>query len=652
MGAAASTIPMQIDKETFRRLSGGTVNDAIFDANAEQGIMTRDRLFELAQMKDCFLSHDFGMDQHGRNIHQRVQLINQGLRKKGLITHFDDILPTGNDIVSHITTGINRSRCLVIFLTKGYMDKVIGNYPMDHCHIEFGYTLAKRHPDLIIPVVMEQGLLNPQSWLGNIGIALGHMTPINLVDDNQFDSKIEELYQRIIRISKSGTNLFAPELTHTTMLSKINKSKEEQQFFQWLARNTTIDESKRMIYCASLVKSGVSNVFSLAKFMNAQPNYLLQIGINEYDADQIALAIRDLGLGYVPVRNFEAALTIESVVFALRKSASAPEDSTLAESALACAARVAASNKIMPKVMSDAGICEAILKLMHKHLAHAPSMEHGCVAIYNMSINNPEIAAKFGAITACDALPRTIKCHVENYHIVFYGSAAIAALALIPDNRKIFSNTGACDYVMKGAEKCMSSAEVVEKCFAAANALGDHHGENVGRLGIAGACELSLQALQTHQKEVIVVVQVFRLIQILASEPGHRVILGGNTKATQIIADALAAVLPSQSPEPVIHGCFAIAAVILGNAHNRGMMCQVGLCTLITQAILQHAQNLDVIFAGAKVIFQLAAGNTPNYKQQFNPLAPLFQSVLSHPQVPEPVKKEVKDAIIKLQISK
>jgi hypothetical protein len=647
MGAAASTIPMQIDKETFRRLSGGTLNDAIFDANSTQGIMTRDRLLELAQMKDCFLSHDFGNDAHGRNIHQRVQRISQALRSRGLLTHFDEALPAG-DVASHITTGINRSRSLVIFLTKGYMDKVVGNFPSDHCHIEFNYTLAKRHPDLIVPVVMEQQLLNPQAWLGNIGLALGHMQPVNFVDDNNFDAKITDLYNRVIKISKTGANLFAPELQHNSMLSKMNKSKEEQQFFQWLARSTNIDESKRMIYCASLVKSGVSNVFSLAKFMNAQPNFLLQIGVSEYDADQIALAVRDLGLGYVPVRDFQSALTIESVVFALRKSASAPEDSSLAESALACCARVAASNKIMPKIMSDAGICEAILKLMHKHLAHAPSMEHGCVAIYNMAANNPEISAKFGSLTACDVLPRTIKCHVENYHIVFYGAAAIAALAMDPNNRKIFTNTGACDYVMKGVEKCISSAEVIEKCFQAANALADKHAENVGRLGVAQACELSLQVLQTHSKDAAVIVQVFRLMQLLAAEPGHRVILGGNTNATQVIAQAFQSVY-QQSPDPVIHGCFAVAAIILGNSHNRNMMCQVGLCQIITQGILQHSQSLDVIFAGAKVIFQLAAGNTQQYKQQFQPIFSLFQSVYQHPQVPDAVKREVKEAVLKLQ---
>lgn len=54
--------------------------------------------------------------------------------------------------------------------------------------------------------------------------------------------------------------------------------------------------------------------------MKNVPNFLTSIGMNEPDADQIALAVRDLGLGYVPIRDFEASQTVESVMFALNKS--------------------------------------------------------------------------------------------------------------------------------------------------------------------------------------------------------------------------------------------------------------------------------------------------------------------------------------------
>lgn len=56
--------------------------------------------------------------------------------------------------------------------------------------------------------------------------------------------------------------------------------------------------------------------------MKSIPNFLTSIGMNEPDADQVALAVRDLGLGYIPIRDFEASQTVESVIFALSKAAS------------------------------------------------------------------------------------------------------------------------------------------------------------------------------------------------------------------------------------------------------------------------------------------------------------------------------------------
>jgi len=171
---------------------------------------------------------------------------------------------------------------MVCFFTKSYFDKVTGNVPTEHCALEFNFTLSKKHPDFIIPVVMEEQLLNQAAWPGNIGMALGSTSFLNFVDDNNFDQKIDELYRRIIKLSKAGDNLFTVEaVSHVTLLTQTNKPKEEQQFFQWLARSTNIDESRRIIYCTSLIRAGVNNVFTLAKMMNAEPTFLTGIGIAE-----------------------------------------------------------------------------------------------------------------------------------------------------------------------------------------------------------------------------------------------------------------------------------------------------------------------------------------------------------------------------------
>lgn len=648
MGAGAlSQIPMHIDKATFRQMSGGTINDAIFDANAVKGIMTRDRLIELSHMRDSFLSCDAGAcDVYGRNIQQRVQAIAAGLKGKGLLVWINEEAITRENVITNVCTGIDRSRSMVAFFTKSYFDKILGNGPTEHCALEFNYTLSKKHPDYIIPVVFEEALLDPSQWPGNIGLALGSSPFLNFVDDNNFDAKIDDLYKRIIKISKAGENLFAVGVaSHVTLLTQTNKPKEEQQFFQWLARSTNIDESRRIIYCTSLVRAGVNNVFTLAKMMNAQPNFLTSIGIAEADADQIALSVRDLGLGYVPVREFNQALTIESVVYALRKASQQAEDPTLTENALSAAARIAASNKIMPTIMNEAGIGDAVLKLMQRNLAHAPSMEHGCMTIFNMTNGHAEVSEKMGIMNACDILPRTIRSHANSLAVIFNGCQAIAALACIKDNRQRFTYTGACDVVIKVVKNAISSPEVVATCFLAANRLGDHHQENVSKLGIAGACDAVMLGLQAHASNTTVVDQAFRLIGILSVEPSNRAVLGGQEPCCQAVVQGLTNQI--DHPEVMQAGCHAIADVIMGNAFNRAVFAKVGTCEIVKAIVLRHPTDLPTLHAASRAVFALSAGTLEN-KARFQGIQPTLTAALQgNPQMPEPVKNDFKAALSK-----
>ena len=52
----------------------------------------------------------------------------------------------------------------------------------------------------------------------------------------------------------------------------------------------------------------------LAVRMQQEPNFLMTCGVSERDADEIALQVSDLGLGYHPVTDFSNAQTIESAV--------------------------------------------------------------------------------------------------------------------------------------------------------------------------------------------------------------------------------------------------------------------------------------------------------------------------------------------------
>eukprot|EP01036_Dinobryon_divergens_P023345 gene23345-31679_t len=396
MGGGISTIPMQIDKETFRKISGGSFNDEIFDANSVAGIMTREKLIELSSVTDCYLSYESGKDSYGRPIDDRVARINQYLRSKGLMTFFDDNKIKDPNLMTRVCKGVDSSKVVVCFITKGYIAKVTGKDLTDKCLIEFTYTLRRKHPNFMIPVILEEDIMNAQQWGGTVGLALSDSAGgfVEFGNDENFEVKCNNLYQRIVTISRKNLIISPSLLVSSSLLHELNKPKQEQQFFQWMSRSTNIDERKRLIYCASLVKLGVSSVFQLANLMKNVPNFLTSIGMNEPDADQIALAVRDLGLGYVPVRDFEASQTVESVLFALNKSSTSSDDPAIAASALACVARVAASHRIMPTILLQSGVCDAVVKLIKRHVAHGQVLHHGSISIHIMSSDNPEF---FGA---------------------------------------------------------------------------------------------------------------------------------------------------------------------------------------------------------------------------------------------------------------
>lgn len=625
-------------------MCGGTINDAIFDANSVDGIMTRDRLMELANMRDCFLSHGEGLDTSGRNIVERVQRMNLALKARGLMTWMGE-KGTGQQVVQQVCSGIDKSRCMIAFLTRSYIERVAKNSPTDNCSLEFNYNLRRKHPHNIIPVVMEREIVDPAKWPGPIGMVLGDIPYVNYVDDAQFDAAVEHLYQCVIKFSKAPEHFFEAEnAMSNSILSQTNKPREEQQFFQWLARATNIDESRRIIYCASLVKANISSVFVLAKAMKANPNFLQTLGVTDPDADQIAHAVRDLGLGQVPLPDFTTSMTVESVVFAMQKAAKGAEDPRLAELALACTYRVAASHKVMPQILSEAGICESVLKLMTRNLGHAPSMENGCQAMFNMIKNNPEVSAKYGSIAACDVLPRTIRSHITNPAVVYHGCSAIAVLAMVKENRQVFCQTGASDMVIQAMVKNMHLHEVVEKCTLAANHLGEKNLENVGKLGVAGACPAIAQALAMHPDKPGVVLQMFHLIVLLAVEPSNRALFGTPQCCTAIIGAFKCQI---ESPEIIAAGCHALSCILLGNAYNRTQMGQAGACEVIKVVVQKYAQHPGVAQVACAAVFSLAAGSL-EHKARFNGLQPIVQQIERNPQTSPETRKEAHEALLRI----
>lgn len=125
MGASASTLPDEIDKDTFIKVAEG-YNAVFFDKNCDaKGFIAKNKLLKLAKKTDVFLSHAWGKDQTGRDNHQRVKLINTALKERGLVTWFDEEQMAG-DINDKMAGGIDNASCVAVFVSSNYMDKVGG----------------------------------------------------------------------------------------------------------------------------------------------------------------------------------------------------------------------------------------------------------------------------------------------------------------------------------------------------------------------------------------------------------------------------------------------------------------------------------------------------------------------------------------------
>jgi len=72
-----------------------------------------------------------------------------------------------------MANGIDNSSCILVFITKKYMDKVNGDNEEDNCKLEFNYASRHKTACKMIPIVMEERMLNSRIWHGELGMVLG-----------------------------------------------------------------------------------------------------------------------------------------------------------------------------------------------------------------------------------------------------------------------------------------------------------------------------------------------------------------------------------------------------------------------------------------------------------------------------------------------
>ena len=159
-------------------------------------------------MTDAFLTHDWGQEL-GQDNHLRVSIVNDALKARHFLTWFDTELMEG-DIRVAMANGIDRSECVIVFITRRYVDKVAGDDANDSCKVEFNYASTRKSGKLI-PVVMERQMLNTADWNGPVGLTLCTTLFVDMTGDlsnaSYLNSQVDQLCVAITRIIGSRNPL-------------------------------------------------------------------------------------------------------------------------------------------------------------------------------------------------------------------------------------------------------------------------------------------------------------------------------------------------------------------------------------------------------------------------------------------------------------
>jgi len=147
---------------------------------------------------EFFLSHNWGKD---RDNHERVSIINDALKKEfgDNVCWFDQDRMEGSTELS-MTSGIDKSKKAIIFITKEYIRKVNGDGHKgmdDNCLMEFNYCAQQRGAKNMIPVVMDPECKDTKTWKGPVGFRLNNHLYIDFTNDDKLENVVKELSKKI-----------------------------------------------------------------------------------------------------------------------------------------------------------------------------------------------------------------------------------------------------------------------------------------------------------------------------------------------------------------------------------------------------------------------------------------------------------------------
>ena len=146
----------------------------------------------MSRMK-AFLTHNWGKKEDGFANHKRVSEVNKLLKDKNYDCWFDEVAMTG-DVSKAMQQGIDNSDCVIIFLTKVYLEKINSVNLADNCFLEFKYTFLKKKPFIL--VLMDGSVRLSDINDGYAGMHIGDMLYVDMSKSLNVDALVGEMKKK------------------------------------------------------------------------------------------------------------------------------------------------------------------------------------------------------------------------------------------------------------------------------------------------------------------------------------------------------------------------------------------------------------------------------------------------------------------------
>ena len=162
-----------------------------------------------AETIDAFLSHNGGQDELGRDNHARVEQVNAALRGLDNATWFNERRggrgrEQDDDETQH---KIDIAAGVIIFVTRDYIELCKADEG-NACQFEFNYAAERKGVKRVVPVAMEPGVCDPDSWDGPVGDFFAVRDPEMAVIDmsgDELGGAIDELSLAILTLACDRT---------------------------------------------------------------------------------------------------------------------------------------------------------------------------------------------------------------------------------------------------------------------------------------------------------------------------------------------------------------------------------------------------------------------------------------------------------------